>query len=93
MSKKSMSKLFDSKKLNEIKQIVGGQANGTKSLGTDTTNTVTYDTQTEPFKSSFDGTNTGFKDTPKGERDNPKTDLATSTSNEVYFSSSSFSMV
>ncbi|GEM_PF-6367946 len=74
MSTKSISKLFNSNKLNSINQIVGGLS-GTGASGSDTVNGSNYDVDTTSSSGGCDGKNTGFSDS-----DNPMTDFKTRSS-------------
>lgn len=74
--KKSISNLFDSKKINATESICGGLA-GSKNHPTDTdtgvTSNNTYDKETTPNGGGCDTSNTGWVG-ENGEKDNPNTE-------------------
>lgn len=73
MNKKSISRLFDSKKINSGQYIIGGTFTDTSingNLDTGLTANGTYDRETTTTSGTCDAQNTGYAGTPKGELDN-----------------------
>jgi hypothetical protein len=76
MKSKSISKLFDSQKINNCQHINGGLVGsmGSTTQGdTGVTTSGTYDKETTPKAGGCDSSHTGFANTAGGEDDNPYT--------------------